>query len=205
MKVIKILMSGGAVALINPSFRYCVKLFFEAVAENEKYLKKVLEEDSFVSITAFGAEIESAYKLTAKDISEIENIVYNKIGEKDAKELVGYEKDGKTPVCEKREYEIIDSVEIPQSRNYRDAWKSENGKINIDLEKAKAAHKALIGIKARERVPFDAFGNQDLSAVMDEAKALEIEKAKNLTELYNKWPDSINNRLSDREYEVFKK
>ena len=97
----------------------------------------------------------------------------------------------------------VHELKIPQSRNYRDAWKKEGTEISIDLEKAKPIQKALILMKAQERVEKDAIGRQDLSQVDEQILSLDIDNADSLTALYNKWPQCIDKRNEYREYEVF--
>lgn len=96
-------------------------------------------------------------------------------------------------------YEIIEEKDVPVSRNYRDAWTHD---LNIDIEKAKKIHRGLIIKAAKKRVEKDEFGNQDFSTVKAEIDALDIDGAKDLTELYNTWPKSIETRTTKREYKI---
>jgi hypothetical protein len=45
-------------------------------------------------------------------------------------------------------YQIVDSSEIPSDREYRNAWKYDNG-INVDIDKAKEIHKDKLRIKRK--------------------------------------------------------
>jgi len=93
----------------------------------------------------------------------------------------------------------IQEIDLPKSRNYRDAWDHD---LKIDLPKAKVIQKQLIVKKAYERIAADDFGRKDFTVVEDELKKLNIDQAKNIDELYNLWPLSIDNRTQTRKYEI---
>ena len=95
--------------------------------------------------------------------------------------------------------DIINEDEIPTSRTYRDAW---NHDLEIDLKKAIPVQKRLITQKAHERVETDEFGIQDFSTVKAEMDALDFNNVKNIDELYNLWPSSIERRKGKRKYSL---
>lgn len=98
-------------------------------------------------------------------------------------------------------FKIIEESELPKSRNYRNAWEWDNDKAySISLDKAKELQKEMIVRKAKERIPRDEWGDQDLTTIKAELDALDIDNAKDLNELYNKWPKSIETRKSKRAY-----
>ena len=108
-------------------------------------------------------------------------------------------------VPENTEYTILEDKQIPKSRNYRNGWEiiGNSNEVTINLDKAKTQHMDNIVAKATQRVPKDAFGQPDFSIVKKEFEALDIAGAKDLTELYNLWPKSIDKRSKKREYVIF--
>lgn len=88
--------------------------------------------------------------------------------------------------------------ELPP-RNYRNAWE-DYGTVKVNLEKAKPIQKRLAIQKAKERIPKDEWGNQDLTQVQAEIEALDFAAAATLDELYNTWPASIERRNGPRAY-----
>lgn len=92
----------------------------------------------------------------------------------------------------------------PNDRTYRRALRFNGQKFEIDLDHAKELHKQLIPEKIVERTPKDVFGQQDFTEAKKEMDDLipKIETAKNMDELYNIWPKSIENRKSARKYKL---
>lgn len=103
-----------------------------------------------------------------------------------------------TDSAEVESFEELDVSKIPTSRNYRDAWVHNGDAVGIDLEKAKKCHKKLIGVKSRERIEMDEYGERDTSKVKEEAAALDIDGASTIKELYEKWPASIDIRKGSK-------
>jgi len=99
------------------------------------------------------------------------------------------------------EYREIQESDLPQSKNYRNAW-VDTGKVDIDLERAKPLQRGLMIQKMYERIEPDEFGERDLSETIAEIKAIDVSKAKNIDELYNLWPASIERRSGDRKYKI---
>lgn len=99
------------------------------------------------------------------------------------------------------EFDVFSKNDAPISKNYRNAWTYD---FDINLEKAKPIQKQLMIKKAHERIQADQWGNKDFSVVDAEITELEsaIDAAKDLTELYNIWPASIELREESREYIV---
>lgn len=96
---------------------------------------------------------------------------------------------------------VVESDDLPKSRNYRNAWKYKNG-VEIDIEIAKKEHKRLIKLKAKQRAPEDEVGQKDFTTIRAELSKLDIDGATTLNQLYNLWPKSINNRKERRKYEI---
>ncbi len=101
-------------------------------------------------------------------------------------------------------WRIVDVSALPASRNWRNAWTDANPTetVDVDLEKAKEAHKALMVAKALQRIQPDAFGQRDVSQVKAEIDALPVDAVTSLQDLYNLWPESIEKRTSTREYRM---
>lgn len=115
----------------------------------------------------------------------------------------------KETVPEGLKWREITTGALPQSRNYRNAWTdaNETQTVDIDLEKAKQVQRDLMVQKLMERTPKDELGRVDTAfqdKVLAEIKAIDTEKAKDLTELYNMFPASIDKRSGEREYVVHK-
>lgn len=100
---------------------------------------------------------------------------------------------------------VADDTEMPQSRNWRNAWRLKSGKIDIPLEDAKEAHKRLIVLKAIERVQPDEFGQKDFSKVKADVEAIDFDAIMDHETLYNTFPKSIEQRSGTRPYKMFKK
>jgi multidrug efflux pump subunit AcrB len=101
-----------------------------------------------------------------------------------------------------KKHRICTTAELPQSRNYRNAWTDDNPTqtVDIDLEKAKPIQRQLMIEKAMERTAKDEFGEQDLNTVKAEINAIDVNSATTLDELYNMWPASIERRQTPRSY-----
>jgi hypothetical protein len=97
-------------------------------------------------------------------------------------------------------WSTVEEADLPISRNYRDAWVENGSVVDIDLEKAKPLQKGHMIRKASDRAR-DEFGNID-QQVIDEINALDVTSAADLTELYNMWPTSIDNRVEPRPYVI---
>jgi pseudouridine-5'-phosphate glycosidase len=99
---------------------------------------------------------------------------------------------------EKKGIKVIGHEEVeklPQSRNYRDAWTHD---LDIDLEKAKQIQKVLIEQKMYERTKT----LHEREIVKNEILALDVDAAKNINQLYNIWPESIDMREKPRDYKL---
>jgi len=99
--------------------------------------------------------------------------------------------------------ELVKIDKVPQSRNWRNAWQLQDGKVLVDLGMAKKAQKQLAVAKAIERVGKDLHGQpkQDsLNALGVEINAIDWDAPQTLDELYNTWPASIDARKEKREY-----
>lgn len=94
---------------------------------------------------------------------------------------------------------------LPAHRTYRNAWALVDGKVVIDLEKAKPLQKKWAAQKAYERCPVDLRGNPiatELEKIDAEIEAIDWDAIKTLDELYNSFPASIDLRDGKRKYPV---
>lgn len=89
----------------------------------------------------------------------------------------------------------VKNVELPEDRQFRDAWVHSGDKVVVDGSKAKAIHLDRIRLK-RDRA-LEALDKEQLRHLKDDAKLLEIEEKKQeLRELPQNikgldWPDIL--------------
>lgn len=102
-------------------------------------------------------------------------------------------------------FKIVESVKVPASLNYRDAWFMNGDTVYVDLEKAKECQKALMIMAAWERVEQDTMGVRDFSVVQAEIEAIDFDSITDFDTLYNTFPASIDRRSGARVYEMHKK
>lgn len=119
--------------------------------------------------------------------------------------IIGKNEDGTPIYGDQLPWRIVNTSDIPKSRNWRNAWTGENNTetVDIDLEKAKVLHKELMASKAKERIEKDLMGEQDFTKVKKEIEAIDLSKIKTLDELYNTFPKSIDKRPEKRKYKMY--
>lgn len=99
----------------------------------------------------------------------------------------------------------MDESEKPQSRNWRNAWVDAKDSISVNLEKARAAHKELMFSVCYSRLPLMTNGEpspMEIANLDNEIKALNLDVAASLQDLYNTWLPEYDKRADDREYKM---
>lgn len=185
----------GGVCIVNPT-----PAWFKSLTKTEK-----------VKVKKGKKTVTREKKIDVNDIDEALGILSQKVVPKyssflslgetvdEAKERMGVKDlDAQVP------FKIVNVSDLPESRNYRDAWTVD---LKIDLEKAKKQQKRLMIAKMWSRVPRDEFGDYDaetLAKTKQEIIELKpvIEKAKSIDEVYNTWAKSIDNRNGKRKYKT---
>ena len=77
-------------------------------------------------------------------------------------------------------YQIVDESDIPSDRFFRDAWTVGNGKVDVDLDKAKKiGHRIRRTKRAEEFAPFDDVISKQIPGNDFDAAEAERQKIRN--------------------------
>lgn len=97
-------------------------------------------------------------------------------------------------------FRMVDVSALPTSRNWRNAWTDVNATetVDVDLEKAKIAHKLLMFNVCYTRLSrseiTDMPKNTDVDALVEKVEALDFSAVKSLDALYNTWLAEYDNQ-----------
>lgn len=73
-------------------------------------------------------------------------------------------------------FSVVEKIDAPESRQFRNAWKKEGNRIVVDIGKAKEIH--LNRIREERNKRLEALDREQLKVMIDAEKLKEIEKQK---------------------------